>query len=194
MQTQQQNGIVIGEVKSLDDPEDIGRVRVSFPHLGDEESYWARLATLMGGVGRGSRFVPEVGDEVLVGFEQGDPRRPYVLGSLWSKVDTPPAHDGDKIKNNWRYIKSRSGHVIRFDDTQGAEKIEFIDKDEKHKIVIDTSGDKIEIICDSGDVSITAESGKVQVKASEVTVESSGDMTLKAAGSMTIKGATVDIN
>jgi len=192
--TQQQNGIVVGVVTSLEDPENIGRVRVSFPHLGDEESYWARLVTLMAGADRGSRFVPEVDDEVLVAFEQGDPRRPYILGSLWSKTDTPPADDGDQAANNWRYIKSRSGHVIRFDDTDGGEKIELIDKDEKNRIVIDTSGDKIEIICDTGDVMVSAEAGKVEVKASDIKIESSGSMTLEAAATMTIKGATVNIN
>lgn len=194
MNTHPQNGIVIGVVTSLDDPESIGRVRVAFPHLGDQESYWARLVTLMAGADRGSRFIPEVDDEVLVAFEQGDPRRPYVLGGLWSTTDTPPEDDGNTTDNNWRYIKSRSGHILRFDDTDGAEKVEIIDKDEKHKIIIDTSGDKIEIVCDTGDVSIAAESGKVEVKGSEVTVESSGDMTLKAGGTMTIEGATVNIN
>lgn len=192
--THPQNGIVIGIVSSLEDPENIGRVRVTFPHLNNQESDWARLSTLMAGGDRGSRFVPEVEDEVLVAFEQGDPRRPYILGALWSATDTPPVDDGNQADNNWRYIRSRSGHVLRFDDTDGAEKVEIIDKDEKHKIIIDTSGDKIEIICDSGDVSVTAESGKVEVKASEVTVESTGDMTLKAAGTMTIEGATVNIN
>lgn len=194
MKTHPQNGIVTGKVSSLEDPENIGRVRVKLWHLGEKETYWARLATLMAGADRGSRFIPEVGDEVLVAFEQGDPRRAFVLGALWSTADAPPADDGNQTDNNWRYIKSRSGHVLRFDDTDGAEKIEIIDKDEKHKIVIDTSGDKIEITCDSGDVSVAAESGKVEVKASEVKVESSGNMTLEAGGTMTIKGSTVNIN
>jgi uncharacterized protein involved in type VI secretion and phage assembly len=194
MKPHPQNGIVIGIVSSLDDPENIGRVRVTYPYLNNQESMWARLVTLMAGADRGSRFVPEVDDEVLVAFEQGDPRRPYILGALWSATDTPPAHDGNQVDNNWRYFKSRSGHVLRFDDTDGAEKVEVIDKDEQHKIVIDTSGDKIEIICSSGDVRVTAESGKVEVKASEVKVESTGEMTLKAASTLTIEGATVNIN
>ena len=192
--THPQNGISIGVVSSLEDPENIGRVRVTFPHLQNQESAWARLATLMAGGDRGARFVPEVGDEVLVALEQGDPRRPYILGALWSTVDRPPADDGNQAQNNWRYIKSRSGHVLRFDDTAGAEKVEIMGKDAKHKIVIDTSGDKVEIICDSGDVSVTAAAGKVEVKASQITVVSSGDMTLQATGTMTIKGATVNIN
>jgi uncharacterized protein involved in type VI secretion and phage assembly len=192
--THPQNGIVVGIVTSLEDPENIGRVRVSFPHLNNQESAWARLVTLMAGCDRGSRFVPEVDDEVLVGFEQGDPRRPYILGALWNTTDTPPEDDGNQTQNNWRYIKSRSGHILRFDDTDGAEKIEIIDKEEQHKITIDTSGDKIEIICDSGDVSVSAESGKVEVKASDINVESTGGMTIKAAGTLTIEGATVNIN
>lgn len=194
MKTHTQNGILIGIVKSLEDPENIGRVRVTFPYLGDQQSYWARLVTLMAGADRGSRFVPEVEDEVLVAFEQGDPRRPYILGAVWSKTDTPPADDGNPKDNNWRFFKSRSGHILRFDDTDGSEKVEIIDKDDKHRIIIDTSGDKIEIICDTGDVSVSAESGKVEVKASEVTVESTGNMTLKATGTMTIEGKPVNIN
>ena len=192
--THPQNGIVIGVVASLEDPENIGRVRVTFPHLQNQQSAWARLATLMGGADRGTRFVPEAGDEVLVALEQGDPRRPYVLGALWSTADRPPPDDGNQAQNNWRSIKSRSGHILRFDDTAGAEKVEIIDKDAKHKVVIDTSGDKIQIICDSGDVSVTAPSGKVEVKASQISVESSGDMKLQASGTLTIKGAKVDIN
>jgi uncharacterized protein involved in type VI secretion and phage assembly len=132
MKTHPQNGIVTGKVSSLKDPEKLGRVRVKLWHLGEKETYWARLSTPMAGAGRGSRFVPEKGEEVLVAFEQGDPRRAYVLGSLWSTADKPPpAGSGSEEDNNWRYIKSRSGHVLRFDDTDGSEKVEIIDKDEK---------------------------------------------------------------
>lgn len=194
MKNHYQNGIIIGEVISLEDPEKIGRVKVKYPNLQDQQSNWARLVTLMAGPDRGSRFVPEIGDEVLVAFEQGDPTRPYILGALWSKTDTPPEDDGKQTENNWRYFKSRSGHVIRFDDTSGAEKIEFIDKDQAHKITIDTSGKKIEIICDNGDVNVAAKAGKVDVQASEVTVKSTGNMTLDATGTMTIKGNPVNIN
>jgi uncharacterized protein involved in type VI secretion and phage assembly len=191
---QPQNGIVVGVVTSLEDPDGIGRVRVGFPHLDGQQSWWARLATLMAGASRGTRFLPEVGDEVLVAFEQGDARRPYVLGGLWNTAAAPPPDDGKQKENNWRYIKSRSGHLLRFDDTDGAERIEIIDKGGKHRLIIDTAGDQIEIICDKGNISVTAAKGDVKVKASQVTIESTGDMTLKASGTMTIKGAKVDIN
>src|SRR5262249_20209525 len=100
MDEQQTNGIVIGIVKTLDDPDRLGRMRVELPHQNDQLSYWAPMVTPMAGAGRGVCFLPEVGEQVLVAFEHGDPRRPYVLGSLWSKVDRRPADDGKPTENN----------------------------------------------------------------------------------------------
>ena len=188
------NGLVIGIVSSLKDPEKLGRVRVTYPHLNDTESHWARVATPMAGPDRGFVFIPEVDDEVIVGFLHGDVRFPYILGSLWSTEDTPPANGGEPQENNWRFIKSRSGHVVKLNDKSGEETIEIIDKDEKHKIVIDTANDKIQIICDSGDVEVNAGSGSIKVDASSVEVTSSGEMKLEASGTLTIKGSTVNIN
>jgi uncharacterized protein involved in type VI secretion and phage assembly len=191
---QRENGILIGTVADLEDPDGLGRVRVKFPTLDNKLSYWAKIAAPMAGKDRGFFFRPEVDDELLVAFEMGDPRRPYVLGALWSKVDTPPPDDGKPKDNNWRFIKSRSGHILKFDDTKGSERIEIIDKDKKHKIVIDSSGDKIQIICDSGNVEIKATAGKIQVEASEAEIKTTGNMTLQAGGQMTIKGSVVNIN
>jgi len=187
------NGIVIGIVSDLEDPENLGRIRVTYPHLEDQVSDWARLVSLMAGPDRGVFFRHEVGDEVLVAFEKGDPRHPYILGGVWSKADAPPADDGNAKENNWRFIRSRSGHLIKLDDTQGSETVEIEDKDGSRRIVIDTSGEKIKIECDSGDVEVKA-SGKVNVDASEVAVKASGEMKLEAGGTLTIKGATVNIN
>jgi uncharacterized protein involved in type VI secretion and phage assembly len=194
MQGQRENGIVIGIVTDLKDPDRLGRVKVKYPHLNDEQSYWARLVTLMAGPDRGAFFRPEVDDEVLLAFEHGDPRQPYVLGALWSKADTPPADDGQQTQNNWRFIKSRSGHIIKLDDTQGAEKIEFIDKDGSRKVIIDSAGRKIQVICDDGDIEVSASAGSVKVEAVTVEVKATGNMTLEATGTLTIKGATVNIN
>ena len=137
---QRENGIVIGIVADLDDQEELGRVRVRFPHLNDQMSDWARLATPMGGKERGLFFRPEKEDEVLVAFEHGDPRRPYIVGSLWSKPDPPPGDDGKRVENNWRFFRSRSGHLLKFDDTSGAERIEIVGKGGEHKVVVDVSG------------------------------------------------------
>ena len=191
---QRENGILVGIVTDLDDPDTLGRVRVRFPYLGDQLSYWAKISSPMAGNNRGFFFRPEVEDEVLVAFEMGDPRRPYVLGALWSKVDPPPPDDGKPTENNWRFIRSRSGHILKFDDTQGSERIEIIDKDNKHKIVIDTSGDKIQILCDTGNIEIKAPSGKLQIEAMDVEIKATASMKLEATGDMTISGSVVNIN
>jgi hypothetical protein len=65
---------------------------------------------------------------VLVACEQGDPRRTIVVGGLWSKTDPPPSDDGKKVDNNWRFFRSRSGHLMKFDDTSGAERIEIVER------------------------------------------------------------------
>jgi uncharacterized protein involved in type VI secretion and phage assembly len=189
-----ENGIVIGIVVDLDDPEALGRVRVKFPHLNDELSDWARLAAPMGGKDRGFFLRPEKDDEVLVAHEQGDPRRSYVVGSLWSTVDPPPADDGKKVDNNWRFFRSRSGHLMKFDDTSGAERVEIVGSGGEHKLVIDVSGKKIEISASSGDIALSAPAGKVSVDASQIEIKAQTTMSLQAGGTLTVKGATVQIN
>jgi uncharacterized protein involved in type VI secretion and phage assembly len=83
-------GLVIGLVTQNKDPDNLGRVRVRYPTLGDDvESAWARIAAPGAGSSRGALMIPLVGDEVLVGFEHGDVRRPYVLGALWNGQARP---------------------------------------------------------------------------------------------------------
>jgi len=188
------NGIVIGIVMDLDDPEQLGRVRVKFPHLNNEVSDWARLVTPMGGKQRGLFMRPEKEDEVLVACEFGDPRRAYIVGAVWSKTDPPPADDGKRVDNNWRFFTSRSGHVLKFDDTSGSERIELVGKDSKHKLVIDVSGQKIEISCSSGDITVSAPSGTVSIDAKDVKIKASSTLSLEASGATTLKGSTVAIN
>jgi uncharacterized protein involved in type VI secretion and phage assembly len=188
------NGIIIGLVSDLNDPEDLGRIKVTYPTLNNQVSDWARLVTPMAGKSRGMFFRPEVGDEVLVGYEQGDPRRPYILGSLWSKTDPPPADDGNKAQNNWRFWESRSHHILRLDDTSGGEKIEIIDKDGTRKVVIDSAGSKIQILCDKGDIEVTASTGKVTITAQDITLNATKNLELTAGQNVTIKGTLVNIN
>jgi uncharacterized protein involved in type VI secretion and phage assembly len=194
MEGRTDNSIVIGLVTDLNDPERLGRVRVKYPCLNDQKSCWARLVSLMAGPDRGTFFRPELDDEVLVAFERGDPRRPYILGALWSKVDTPPTDDGQPTQNNWRFIKSRSGHIVKLDDTQGKEKVEIIDKDGARKVIVDSSAKKIQVICDTGDVEISAKAGTVKIEAMTIEVKATANITLEATGTLALKGAMVDIN
>jgi uncharacterized protein involved in type VI secretion and phage assembly len=197
-------GVVIGIVTNNDDPEGLGRVKVRFPWLSDEdESSWARLATPMAGPGRGAYFLPEVDDEVLLAFEHGDPRFPYVLGGLWNGQDKPPDSkplDGGKVAR--RVLKSRAGHIIRLDDTNGSEKIEIVDKTGQNSITIDSAANTITVHADgdlvlksaNGKVVLTGQAVEISSTAQDVTVNSSGDLGLVGQGQSTLKGATVNIN
>ena len=194
-------GVVIGIVTNNQDPDGLGRVKVKFPWLSDaDESTWARVAVLMAGKERGTYFLPEVEDEVLVAFEHGDLRFPYVIGSLWNGKDTPPAKNDDG-KNNIRLIKSRSGHVIRLNDEDGKEKIEIVDKSGKNSLTFDTASNTLTIKADK-DIILSAANGTIKLDAQKVELKSSADakieagagMDVKASGQMTIKGATVNIN
>ena len=145
-------------------------------------------------------FLPEKDDEVLVAFEQGDITRPYVLGALWNGQDKPPESNSDG-QNNLRLIKSRSGHLIRLDDSVGAEKIEIIDKSGENSVTIDTLSNSISIKS-AQDVVIEAPQGKISLRAKNVELKSTADtnleaqttVNLKAGATMTIKGQRVNIN
>lgn len=201
------NGVAIGIVTNNQDPDGMGRIKVHFPWLSDEnESFWARISTLMAGNDRGSFFIPEVDDEVLVAFGYGDINEPYIIGSLWNGVDLPPEDNADG-KNNIRKIKSRSGHEIIFndDDEQQQEKL-VIHTKAGHKIVLDDSSgsekivimDKTEsnfIEIDSNQNSMKIESSmKMNIKSQDITIEAGGRMTLKSSGILEIKGSLVQIN
>lgn len=194
-------GAVIGIVTNNEDPEGLGRVKVKFPWLSaDEESTWARLATLMAGNERGVYFLPEVDDEVLVIFEQGDVRFPYIIGALWNGKDKPPTTNADG-KNNIREIVSRSGHVIRLNDEEGKETIEIIDKSEKNKIIFDTANNAISVTADQN-ISLKSPQGSIQLEAktieikstSETKLEAGAAMNLEAKATMNIKGQTINLN
>jgi uncharacterized protein involved in type VI secretion and phage assembly len=194
-------GVVVAIVTDNKDTEERGRVKIKFPWMGNESGEaLARLATLMGGKDRGIVFYPEVDDEVLVAFDQGNINYPYVIGSLWNGKDKPPEKNSEG-KNNIKMIKTRSGHTIKIDDTEGKEKIEIIDKSKDNKICIDSSKKKISIEC-GGDIELYASKGKIALKAKEIEIkstastkiEASAGMDLKASGVMRIKGSMVNIN
>lgn len=155
------NGVVCGIVTNNKDPDKQGRLKVKFPWLSDNnETDWVRITTFMAGGERGSFFLPEVGDEVLVAFENGNINSPYVIGALWNGVDKPPETNSDG-KNNIRKIKSRSGHELIFNDEENKESLEIHTK-AGHKITLDDSSgkEKIEIKDKSGNNSILVDSAK----------------------------------
>jgi len=193
-------GVVIGIVTNNDDPDGLGRVKMRFPWLsGSIESHWARVATPMAGNGRGLYFLPEVDDEVLVLFERGDVRFPFVIGALWNGKDQAPAGNGDG-KNALRVIKSRSGHLIRFDDSEKAQKIEIIDATSNNRIVIDTSTDTVTITA-ARNIELEAPEGNIRLQSKQVLIAASeraeitaDTMTIGAKHSLALKGDPIDLN
>jgi uncharacterized protein involved in type VI secretion and phage assembly len=196
-------GVVVGVVTNNRDPDGMHRVKVHFPWLDREhESNWARVLATMAGNGRGAYFLPEVDDEVLVAFEHGSLEHPYVMGSLWNGKDKPCENNSDG-KNDYRTIKSRSGHVVRLCDSSGAEQIEVIDKTGNNKIVIASADNKITIEA-QGDIEIISQTGKVMIKAmssveitsktADVNIKAQTSIDAAATGQVNISGALVNIN
>ncbi|NEN99761.1 MAG: phage tail protein [Moorea sp. SIO3I7] len=194
-------GVVVGVVTNNQDPEGLGRVKVKYPWLSDEdESDWARIAVTMAGDKRGMYFLPEVNDEVLVAFEHGDVRFPYIIGALWNGEEKPPINNDDG-ENNVRMIKSRSGHIIRLNDKEGEETIEIVDKTEKNSIVFDTATNTIAITTE-GDITLSASQGSIKLEAQNIEIKSSADtkvesgarMDIKASSTMNLKGQIINLN
>ncbi|ADQ69180.1 phage tail protein [Halogeometricum borinquense] len=157
-------GVAVGIVTDNQDPKDLGRVKLQFPWRdADDESYWARIATEMAGKEYGTYFLPEVEDEVLVAFENGDIHKPFVIGSLWNGKQKPPQKNSDG-KNNTREIRSRSDHKIAFDDADKGSIT--IQTSAGNEIAIDDSGDSETIVVrdEKNDNSIAIDSGSGSVK------------------------------
>ncbi len=194
-------GVVVGIVTNNKDTEKLGRVKIKIPRLsGEDESNWARVISFMAGKERGAFFLPEIDDEVLVAFEYGDINMPYVIGSLWNGKDVPPENNSDG-KNNIRMIRSRSGHVITLDDSDGSEQIKIMDKTQKNMIIIDAKNNTISITSDK-DIELSAPNGKVTIEAMDIEtkstastkIEATSGVDVKASGNLNIKGAMVNIN
>ena len=150
----------------------------------------------MAGRQRGMWFVPEVNDEVLVVFEHGDPRRPYIVGALWSADAPPPAAGKDR---DLRMIRTRSGHTLLFDDGDGG-RVELSLGDGKRLTIdegtvrlTDERGNGLTIESGSGGVTVQA-AGSLRLKASQIVIESTGSTTIKASATLTLAGSLVHIN
>ncbi|WP_196892274.1 type VI secretion system Vgr family protein [Aureivirga marina] len=155
----------IATVLSNDDPKGKGRIQVKFQwQTGEMKTSWIRVMSLDSGVSnyveqnRGHVFIPEVGDQVMIGFEYNDPSRPFVMGSMFTGVSGA----GGGIKNNIKTIITKSGHTIQFDDTSNAENITITDR-KNNRVFIDTANDSILISANENielkakNISLTAE-------------------------------------
>jgi phage protein D len=142
---------LVGIVTDNQDPHDWGRVKVMLPTLTEKHaSHWARLVSLGAGSQRGCHWVPEINDEVLVGFEHGDIHRPYVIGGVWNGKDAPSEKIGNTLakgKVRLRTLRSRTNHILQFvEEDSGASKAGVLVKSSKgHQIYLNDSEECIEI-------------------------------------------------
>lgn len=178
-------GVAAGIVHSLDDPDGLGRVQLTFPWMSEDEpvSYWARIAAPLAGAGRGMQFMPELGDEVLVAFDHGDLRLPYIVGYLWNGEDRPPRDQPAQ-----RTIQTVSGHVLEFDDSGGSEKISLLFKGGFPGMTVDQEAITI-AFSDSGVPGITIDQQKISIKFSDTS-----QIELSAAALKIVNTTLVDIN
>lgn len=174
-------GVYPAVVSDIADPESLGRVKVTLPWApdtgGDKYDAWARIATLMAGNNRGTWFIPDVGDEVLVAFEGGEPRRPYVLGALWNGQDKPHETMDGGGKNFRKVIRSRNGVKITLDDKDGQEQF----------IAETPGGQKLTLKDGPGSIELADSNGN------SLKMEASG-ITLTTSASLTINASTVTVN
>ncbi len=161
-------GVYVARVLDNVDPIDAARVKVQFPwEQGANESNWVPVAMPHAGHGRGLYFMPEIGDEVLVAFEQGDPNRPIVLGCLWNGNDSPPnegLHGDEQGNNDIKRIVTKSGNRMVFDDQDGQETI--VVATPQHIRISMFEGDQTLLIHSDGDINIHA-GGTVHIKCNQ---------------------------
>jgi uncharacterized protein involved in type VI secretion and phage assembly len=173
------HGVYLAEVASLDDPDKLARVQVRVFNFdgvaGHDGPVWARVASPFAGNNRGAFLIPDVGDEVLISFVNGDSRFPIVIGGLWNGSDTAPASISGG-QNLFKVIRSKNGVKLTLDDSDGEEQCiletpggqKVTLKDGPGKITVeDSNGNSITM--ESAGITITA-SAKVTINASQVAV------------------------
>lgn len=180
------NGAVIGLVTNITDPEGQGRVKVRFPWLSDDvESHWARIAQPYAGGKRGSFWLPEVGDEVVVVFDRGDPNHPYVLGGVWNGQDDVPPPGNPDGENNHKIWRTRNGHQVIFEDTEGGEKITIIDGVSERHLVIDVAADTITLTSDPGNITFEAPQNTLTIGCKTLEIDAKNSSTWTVDNNLT---------
>ena len=159
-------GVYPALVTDLVDPDGLGRVQVRFPWLGTDGDRdvrsWATLCSPYADDDQGLEVLPEVGSQVVVAFEAGNLRRPYVLGATWNGKEKLPQRP--ESANNIRVLKTRSRSKLEFDDTQGAAKITLTTSN-GHKVVLDDGAMELTVQHSGGSVISINAVGVVKVQA-----------------------------
>lgn len=188
------NSLTVGIVTNNKDDSSLNRVRVKLPYLSDDlETGWARVLQPGSGSNRGWNVMPEINDEVLVGFEHGDLSRPFVLGGLINGKDVPKYAHADTVKNGKvvsRTFNSRLGHELRFSDGDDAATQYVQVRTAKTEVNLMLAADKVEL--NAPDVPIKVynkkgsieinEQGDITIKGTNITIEAQQNLKFKAVG------------
>ena len=163
-------GLYPAIVTNIVDKDSLGRIEVSLPWLGEDGNSvraWATLLTPYADKDQGFFVLPAVDTQVIVGFEAGCLRRPYIVGSAWNGVETQPESPAEP--NNKRLIKTRAKSLLEFDDSDGAAKV-TLSMQSGHKLVMDDSGQEITLTHSNGCVIKFTSGGQISITANS-TVE-----------------------
>ncbi|MBE0653113.1 MAG: type VI secretion system tip protein VgrG [Bacteroidales bacterium] len=186
-------------VKDNNDPDKLGRIRVAFFwQENNMMSPWLRIANIYSGADMGVYFIPEVGDEVLVGFEGGNAEKPYILGSMHNGKNKPESSWPDS-DNSFKGILTRSQLKIEFDEkkkqttieTPGGNKVVLSD-DDQSIVLHDQNQNKVELT--SGGISLeSAKDIKISSK-SKVTIEGLGGVDISSKADAKLSGLNVELS
>jgi uncharacterized protein involved in type VI secretion and phage assembly len=182
-------GAYPAQVVDIKDPDGQGRVKVKLPWSPDsgDGSYqvWARIAVLMAGNNRGTWFIPDPNDEVLVVFEGGDPRRPYVVGMLWNGKDAAPESMDGSGSNYKKTIRSRNGVVITMDDIDSSESL----------TLRTPAGQTVTLKDGPGTIELQDANGNdIKADPSGITIAATSEITIRTSATLTINALSVTIN
>lgn len=171
-------GVAVGRVINPLDPLALGRVQVQLPFIDDLDlSPWARVATLMAGPAHGSYFIPNLGDEVLVAFEHGDVKAPYIIGSLWNAMAPPPL---PSPVPQIRMLRTLVGNQIMFTEVPPS-------------ITIMTPAGQTILLSPAG-IQITAGVNVINMTPDGVTITGNPKLSLVSTGMIDITAPNVSIN
>jgi phage baseplate assembly protein gpV len=200
--------------QNQDDELKQARIKVKFPWMSDsDQSHWAQLAVPMTGDKYGTYVLPDVGDAVYVVFIAGDINHPVVIGGHWNKTDTPP-ETNENGKNDYRFIKSRAGHRLQFEDTSNVKVLVTDFKNERiagcgtfaaggsspNKLALPavtgingSSSKGVSIAALKGKLNLSCPKGKLTISALHVEITAKEKATVAATGAFSIEGASAKV-
>lgn len=185
------------------DEQKLGRIRVQFPwqKVQDDKmmSPWLRIAVPYAGNSKGHQFIPEIGEEVMVGFEMDNAERPYIIGALYNGGKGKPdeewaASKEDKgTSNNIKAIRTRNGHTILFNDRGDAGVVEIYDnKNNTYHITLSADDNKITIYS-AGDIEINADGSISMTAKDNVNIKANSNVSVNADKEVTIQASKVKV-